>query len=183
MSEIIGRPPIEAVEAEKATLGAMLIDEEAIVAAVQFLTPADFYRVNHQWLFAFIAERFARNEPVDSLSIAFEVQRRAMFEGAGEYVLALVQECPSSANLMAYAEPVWNAAQFRRVLVNAEVLTAKAHNPETTVDELRALAEAQVHQLGDGPGVGARWRNMRELGSEAGVSPQGRSVRGSERPL
>ena len=53
--------PPQAIDAEMAVLGSMLLDAEAVTDALEILKPEHFYKESHQKIFAAISLRLVRN--------------------------------------------------------------------------------------------------------------------------
>ena len=62
--------------AEKAVLGACLVNENTIPGIVTRLKPGDFYYPVHQNIFALIAEKFTTGEAVEPVTLAAELRER-----------------------------------------------------------------------------------------------------------
>ena len=62
--------------AEKAVLGAALVNENVIPGIVTRLKPGDFYYPVHQNIFALIAEKFTAGEAVEPVTLAAELRER-----------------------------------------------------------------------------------------------------------
>lgn len=58
-------PPAD-IAAERATLGALLVDREAIIAVAPFLTPSHFYLERHAHIYEAILACYRRREPPTS---------------------------------------------------------------------------------------------------------------------
>jgi replicative DNA helicase len=60
------RIPPQAVDVERAVLGAMLIEREAVPKSIEVLEEDYFYRDAHRKIFSAIVALFDRSEPADS---------------------------------------------------------------------------------------------------------------------
>src|SRR5690606_28456679 len=91
MSEIIESIPPQNIDAEKSTLGSMLLEKDAIFAAQEILKPEDFYREAHRHIFQAIAALSGRGEPVDLVTVAEELRQRNLLEqvGGASYLASL----------------------------------------------------------------------------------------------
>ena len=69
MAEMLGKIPPQSPEAEMAVLGAMLIEKEAVVKAIEILDSGDFYKSSHRAIYNAITELFSNNEPVDEITV------------------------------------------------------------------------------------------------------------------
>ena len=61
--------PPQSLEAETAVLGAILLDKEALLRAIELLRPEHFYKAGHARIFEACLALFDRSEPVDLITI------------------------------------------------------------------------------------------------------------------
>ena len=74
------RTPPQDLVAEQCVLGGMLLSKDAIADVVEEIRGTDFYKPAHQRIYEVILELFGRGEPADAVTVAAELDRRAMFE-------------------------------------------------------------------------------------------------------
>ena len=60
-------------EAERSVLGASMLDERALIEVAEKIKPEDFYKKNHQEIFAAMMQLHRQNAPVDSLTVSEEL--------------------------------------------------------------------------------------------------------------
>lgn len=108
------QPPHDALN-EQCVLGAMLLAPAAVKEAAQLLTAEDFYRHQHQAIFAAILAAHGRG-PVDHMIVLAELGRRGDLDriGGAPYLHTLVETVPSAANVSYYAAAVAEKAALRR---------------------------------------------------------------------
>ena len=96
--------PPHSLEAERAVLGAILLERESLPKAIELLKPADFYKEGHRKIFDATLALFERNEPVDLLTVSEELKRRAELEevGGAAALASLVEEATTAAHLLSY---------------------------------------------------------------------------------
>src|SRR5271170_6839367 len=116
--ELLKNVPPHNLEAERAVLGALLLDEKAMDYVVQEIKPEDFYRPVHAALYETMVELNKRGEPLDSVSLVTELRRKGTLEAVGgpSEVNGLTSVVPSSANAVYYAKLVRDRALLRRTL-------------------------------------------------------------------
>ena len=73
--ELMRLPP-HSVEAEQAVLGALLLDAQAWDAVADVVTSEDFYRRDHQVIFAGIAGVVETRGPCDAVTVAEFLERK-----------------------------------------------------------------------------------------------------------
>jgi replicative DNA helicase len=105
-------------EAEKATLGAMLLEAEAVPVAMQYLNPGDFYINRNRQVFEAIRTLSDQGLKADIITIVEELRRTGELDGAGgpAYVASLTNVVPTAANIEYYAKVVQDCS-LRRALV------------------------------------------------------------------
>ena len=70
-------------EAEQAVLGAMLLDQDAALRAVELLDDALFYREGHRRLFRAMRRLVERRVVIDHITLRDELERKGELEAAG----------------------------------------------------------------------------------------------------
>ena len=66
---LIKRVLPHSVEAEQSVIGSMLMDREAIIAASEIITGADFYQHQYGVMFESMVELFNEGKPVDLVTL------------------------------------------------------------------------------------------------------------------
>ena len=96
-----GRIPPQDVEAEKAVLGAMLLDKHAVSPAIELLQPDFFYSTANEKIFGSMLELYTRNVEIDVITVREELRRTGHLEniGGSAYLNELVSSVVSSANV------------------------------------------------------------------------------------
>ena len=147
------RVPPHSVEAEQAVLGGLMLDNSTWDTVADRLTAEDFYRRDHQLVFAAIAELAGRSEPCDAVTLAEFLERRnqASETGGLVYLATLARDTPSAANIRAYADIVRERAQLRGLIrVGGEIAASVFEADGRTASELVDEAERRVFQIAEG---------------------------------
>ncbi|MDR2375532.1 MAG: replicative DNA helicase [Treponema sp.] len=159
-----GTVPPHDDEAERAALGAMLMDSDAIATSIEYLRPGDFYSNANNLVYAAILGLFNKGVAADILTVTGELRQSGKLDQAGgaAYVASLTTVVPSSANIAYYAQTV-QAYSLRRALlrVSAEV-SAKVF--DETMESRVILEETQqrIFELGDNRNT-IRYQSAREV--------------------
>lgn len=113
-----GRIPPQDVEAEKAVLGAMLLDKHAVSPAIELLQPDYFYSTANEKIFGAMLDLYARNVEIDVITLREELRRTAHLEniGGSAYLNELVSSVVSSANVEAHAQIVAEKYMLRSLI-------------------------------------------------------------------
>jgi replicative DNA helicase len=145
----IGRTPPWSPEAEQAVLGAMLIDQDAALRAVELLDASMFYREAHRRLFRAMAALTEQRTVIDHVTLRDELQRRDELETAGgvEYLGELVDSVPTTANLEFHVTIVREKSILRRLIETATGIVTDAYAGRSTANELLDSAESRVFHI------------------------------------
>ncbi len=113
--------PPHSMEAEQAVIGGLMIRDSAFFPVSGLVSAADFYRQDHQTLFAAIAKMAMAGKPVDFITLTEHLRDAGKLDEAGgySYVGTLQADTPSAANIEHHAKTVRDHATRRRVLAFA----------------------------------------------------------------
>lgn len=143
------RPMPHSIEAEKATLGSIIIDPYAI-KHIPWLRPSDFYRDTHRAIFEAILALHQANIPPNEIMVTDYLQQQGKLEEIGGQgaLLAFVSYVPNSAAIEHYALTVLNRAIARKIVEIVETAAGRAyedHSPDEALDEaMQALADLKL---------------------------------------
>lgn len=144
-----GRVPPYNEEAEVATLGALLLDAEAIGTVVEILRPEDFYTQAHQHVYRTILELWDRDQRADLITLTDALNHAGVLErvGGAAYVSSLTTAVPTSANVAYYAEIVQQASLRRRLIQIAAEITENCYDDTIATPRLLDQAEQQIFAI------------------------------------
>ena len=142
------RPPWSE-DAEQAVLSAMLIDQDAVLRATEYLDDTMFYAERHRRIFRSMVGIAERGGVVDPLTLAEELGRRGDLEGAGgkEYLGFLLDAVPTAANIEYHAQIVREKALLRRLIEVSTSVVTEAFEGKLTAGELLDDAESKIFQV------------------------------------
>ncbi len=141
------RIPPHSNDAERAVLGGIMLDPEALERLEGSLLPEQFYTEANARIFAVIIELADRGQPVDALTIKDQLERREELAGCGgeAYLADLVSAVPTSANVKHYADIVRERAVLRQLLsVCGRVSQDVYEDASREVNEHLDLAEKDI---------------------------------------
>ena len=138
--------PPQSIEAEQATLGAMLLERAAVDRAAEILSADDFYRPQHATLFEVITTLGERDEAVDLITVQEELRNRSKLEEVGglAYLTSLFDTVSSAANIEYYARIVEKKAVLRRLIDASQEISGLARGEVEEISEVIDRAEALV---------------------------------------
>lgn len=132
------------IEAEKAVLGSVLLNREAIAAIAPWIKPDMFYMDRHADIYQVMLDLYAARTPADTRTVSAELGRRGKLESAGgiSYISDLIDSVPTSYHIAYYAQFVEDTAFHRAIITLGGQLAKSGYDTNTTADELRATAMA-----------------------------------------
>ena len=118
--------PPQNIEAEQAVLGGMLQSREASIFVMGILSPEDFFREYHGYIYSAIKELIDAGEPADIVTVADKLHNKRQLEKIGgmTYLSNLAISVPTVANIEYYARIVHEKA-CRRALISAAIQIAQ----------------------------------------------------------
>ena len=118
--------PPQNLEAERACLGSMLMDREAIEVAIELLRDEDFYSLQHKIIYGGMLELYNRSAPVDIVTLNGYLKDTDQLEKSGGvvYVSSLLDEAPTSANIEYYAKIIEQKSLLRKLIAAASSIIA-----------------------------------------------------------
>ena len=162
------RTPPYSLEAEISVLGSMLLSADAIAEVSESVSPADFYRGAHRTMFEAMCDLYDKGEPVDTVTLADELERRGKLADVGGAIAIadISAQVPTPANAVYYARIVTDRALKRRLIEAGSTLTKLGFDLEKSGADAVDEAEAHVFDLANKQRKG-EFVPMRDLLSEA----------------
>ena len=119
----------QAIEAEEAVLGSMMIDEDATNRAITLLGSSHyFYKDSHRKIFEAMLSLSSKNNPIDTVSVSDELKKTKSLKSVGGlyYLTGLVDKVPTSANIEIYAKIVKEKGMLRDLISASHKISKKA---------------------------------------------------------
>lgn len=131
-------------DAERAVLGAIVLDDSALKAATEKLDETDFFDRTHILIFRAMSRLIERGSSVDLVTLVEELTRSGDLESAGgaAYVSQLADGLPRVSNTGEYAQIVADRAIARRLIYFANDLADSGFSTRST-DEILADVDAK----------------------------------------
>ncbi|TDF94373.1 replicative DNA helicase [Paenibacillus piri] len=143
------RIPPQNLEAEQAVLGAILLDSDSLVTAMERISSDDFYRTSHQRIFESMVELAEENEPIDLITLTAALQNKQQLEDIGgiKYLSELANAVPTAANIDYYAQIVEEKSMLRRLIRTATNIVTEGYSSTDEVGDLLSDAERRILEI------------------------------------
>ena len=121
--------PPQALDAEMAVLGSMLMESEAVERALDILKPEHFYKEAHQKIFAAIKTLVEKNQAVDLVTLTEELKtQNLLLQVGGElYLTDLINKVSTAAHVEHYANIVYKKFLVRDLIRTATSLVQECY--------------------------------------------------------
>ncbi len=148
---LIERMPPQAVEAERAVLGGVLLEPEAATKAVEIVTPEAFYHPAHSMIFKAMIALFVRHEPIDVMTLSEELRKAGDLERTGGIAALtdLVDGVPSAANIEHYANIVLEKYILRQLISASSQIASECYRAEDSVGTILDEAEQKIFRVSE----------------------------------
>ncbi|MEI6478274.1 MAG: replicative DNA helicase [bacterium] len=116
--QVAGRMPPQNIDAEVSTIGALLLDVEAMLKVIDILSAVDFYRPDHAAIYEAMVVLSEKRVPIDLVTVADELARVKKLDqiGGPAKLSSLVSSVASATNVQHYAQIVREKAMLRRLI-------------------------------------------------------------------
>jgi replicative DNA helicase len=145
------RVPPHDLDAERALLGCLLIDADAINAVRDMLVPDDFYAEKHAHLFRAAVALSDTGDPIDTVTLHNRLESGPGVGRAGglDYIAELSLAVPTAASVKHYAEIVSSHSLRRRLIRAGGEVTRLGFDAATPVQTAIDSAEQTVFRVGE----------------------------------
>ena len=142
--------PPQDLDAEEAVLGAMMINDQAVLTASEIIAdPGDFYREAHGTVYRSILALLARSEPIDAVTVSDELERMGALEQVGGrgFIFGLSSSVTVAANVKSHAQIVRDLALLRRVAAAGLEIAELGYGRQGDVRDILDRAESAIFDV------------------------------------
>jgi len=147
------RVPPQNIDSEKALLGSIMLKPEILNDISIIITNNSFYVEKHRLIYRTMLELFAKNEPIDILSISSRMKEKNILEqiGGRSYLAELVNLVPSAGGAKHYAELVHKKSMMRNLINAADFISELGYDEAHELDEMLDKAEKKIYEVTESP--------------------------------
>lgn len=147
-----GKLPPQALDLEKAVLGALLIDAKGVDETIDVLKPEVFYSRQHQTIYEAINTLFKAGKPVDLLTVSAQLKQDKVLDAAGgdHYLVQLSQGVSSTAHIDYHARIIIQKHIQRSLIRISSEIIEDSYDDSTDVFDLLDSAEAKLYDVTQG---------------------------------
>jgi replicative DNA helicase len=145
------RPLPQNLDAERSILGAILLDNHALNAAIENLKPEDFFLEQHRRVFNQMIALGEDQQAIDLVTLTESLHRVGELESSGgaPYLAALADGMPRVSNVEHYARIVREKALLRNLIHATHNIQQRALEGEDGADAILDNAESAIFALAE----------------------------------
>jgi replicative DNA helicase len=145
------KAPPSFLEGERAILGGILIDNDALSRVLGVVIPDDFYRENHRVIFQAMVSLVDKGEPVDWVTLSSSLSKEGVLERVGgtDFLTELIDATPTAANILHYANVVKEKSVLRQLISTATEISTRCYEEQPSVDEFIDEVEQMIFKVGE----------------------------------
>ena len=146
---LIKRVLPHSVEAEQSVIGAMLMDQEAIIKASEIISGDDFYQHQYGIVFDAIVELYNDGKPVDLITLQNLLREKDVPPEISslEFVKDLLTSALTSTNADAYAQIVHEKAVLRKLIKVNEQIANDCYSEKEKLEDILESAEKRIFDI------------------------------------
>src|SRR3989449_5020315 len=148
---VLNRPRPQILDAERTVLGAILVNNHAINAAIEKLRPEDFFHDHHRRIFPPMMALQESQQAIDLVTLSEELHRHGELEASGgaSYLAQLLDGVPHISNIEHYARIVKEKAILRNLIHTTHKIQQRALDAEEDADTILDGAESSIFELAE----------------------------------
>ena len=147
---ILGKNLPATIDAEKAVLSAILLNEENLSQVSDFLVAQDFYNRSHQVIYQALLDLSRVGKKIDLLVLQDHLESRKELENIGGlmYLVSLQEDIPSVGLIEQHAKLIKEKSVLRSLIYSsAEIISSCYEQRGSDISEILDLAEKKIFSL------------------------------------
>jgi replicative DNA helicase len=145
------RTPPHNLEAERAVLGGVLVNNENLNILLSSVRPDDFYKDAHRVILEKISDMVDKGLPADILALSEALKRDGRLEevGGASYLSSLLDGVPRSVNVAHYAQIIREKAMLRRLIMSSMKILSSSFDERQEADSILDEAQSAIIDVSD----------------------------------
>ncbi|MEX0940696.1 MAG: replicative DNA helicase [Candidatus Babeliales bacterium] len=148
--KILGKALPFSVQAEKAVLGALLLNDNYIHQITELLLPTDFYQNVHKTIYQSMLILVQEHKRIDLVALQDVLEKKGFLDTIGgiAYLLSLQEDIPSVGMLSQHAQIIKEKSILRELIYSAtDIITSCYEQNDQAIDSVLDQAEQQIFQI------------------------------------
>ncbi len=145
------KTPPHSLEAEKTTLGGILLNNKNLNPVLTIISPEDFYKETNRKIIEKIILLVDKGLPVDVLTLSEELQKEGSLEeiGGASYLSSLMDGVPKSLNVEFYARIIKEKSLFRQLILSSAKIISSSFEQKDDAEQLLDEAQSAIIEVAE----------------------------------
>lgn len=135
------------LEAERAVLGAIILNNQLINEVAVFLTPSSFQSEGHKVIYKAILELTDAGRPIDEIMLGDQLKEKLKEIGGYAYLAELTDCVPSSGNIVYYARILHELSLLRDLITATSDISRRSRDPRESLTDLLMEVERKISDI------------------------------------
>lgn len=137
------------MEAEQSVIGSVLLDNDMMEPAADLLTGEDFYAAQYGLIFDAMLELYNARKPIDMVTLSAKLKEKGAPEEmqSAEFLKEILNAVPTSANIKAYAQIVYEMSTLRRLIKASQNTSDECYLQKDELEMIMNNAEKRIYDI------------------------------------
>ena len=165
---LAGRIPPQDLEREKALLGSLLLNGEAMYDIADLVSRNSFYAEKHALIYETIETLLLQKEPIDLLTVTTKLREQKMLDqvGGSAYLSDMLGLVGTSANIKYYAAIIRKKELLRKLISASTHIAEISYEEEEELDAILEIAEGEIYSITSKGGGSDKLIPLKDLAEE-----------------
>ena len=147
------RVPPQDVETERALLGALMLNQQAMYEVADVVSVDSFYAGKHRLIFDAMLSLYSKGEPIDVVTVSAKLKERKQLQevGGAAYLSEVVGAAASPGSARDYAESVQTKFVLRSLIDAAAKINDLGFQEDREIEVLLDEAQAAIFSVSQAP--------------------------------
>lgn len=151
-TSLLGKNPPASIEAERAVLAALLLNDEYVIQVAELLLADDFYTIAHRLIYQVIIDLAQNSKRIDMVTLQDELIKRKQLDTIGGivYLLSLQEDIPAVGMIKQHAAIVKEKAVLRELIGSASEIIERCYTQDDQgIEGVIDHAEKKIFHIAD----------------------------------
>jgi len=149
---ILGKTLPANVDAERAVLGALLLNDEQLSAVAELVKPDDFYSISHKMIYQAVLSLLGQHKRIDLITLQDELAKAGNLETIGgvSYLVSLQEDIPAVGLIEQHARLIKEKSVLRELINSATGIITNCYVQNIdSIDSVLDQAERTIFQISE----------------------------------
>ncbi len=138
----------QSIEAERALLCSLFLDNSKFIDIFEIVDSKDFYDERNAILFEILKELYSNNTPFDFITVKNALKEKGVSDKIDiSYLTSIIDYLPAPANAKYYAEIIYKKSLLRELIGISSEIAESCYNEPEDIEEVLNIAEKKIFDI------------------------------------